>query len=531
MAWSDGLRTLVSVAVGEDSSAGGRDAFGELVKRFQDAAFAYAYAILRDRTTAEDAVQSAFLSAWVHRRELVEPAAFGGWLRTIVRTECHRILRRPRPPTVPLDAVDLPVAQANDEAVLMRELRQLILKGIAELPDSDRVVILLKYTSELSYEELSGFLDVPISTVKKRLHVARCRLRDSLERFVLGEFTERVFDEYRPSRNPQIEKRIMTSTDFLEKIVLGDVEAVAAALDAQPTLVHEGGHGRMWTGLVDPLTMATASGQLAIVKLLIGRGAQLVGRSRLPSLVAVAAIEGHRDVADALAQAGAELDIFAVCALGDTHAVEAFLANDSSLVRARAADGKTPLHFARSVAVAESLVRGGAEINSLDDSGQTPLQWIAATGRYKTLASYLTSQGAMAESSDVFWACVYGDIAAVRRFLDLDRSLVAARRPRGAAIHPASVGFTPLHEASVRGEDKIVKLLLEYGADINVRGGQNQGTPLHAAAAAGHLSTAQVLLESGANPRATDGVLGATPDQWAKFFGHSDLAETLKNTI
>ena len=75
-------------------------------------------------------------------------------------------------------------------------------------------------------------------------------------------------------------------------------------------------------------------------------------------------------------------------------------------------------------------------------------------------------QRARAESSDIFWACVYGDIAAVRTFLERDRSVVDARRSHGPAIHPASVGFTPLHEASVRGEDAIVKLLVEYGAVV-----------------------------------------------------------------
>ena len=156
------------------SSAAARDAFGELVRRFQDAAFACAFAILRERTAAEDAVQAAFLNAWLHRRELVEPAAFGGWLRTIVRTECHRILRRPQPTIVPLDDIELPAIDANEKNLLTRELRGLLLKAIVGLTDADRTVILLKKcSSDLSYEDLSLFLDVPVSTLKKRLHVAR----------------------------------------------------------------------------------------------------------------------------------------------------------------------------------------------------------------------------------------------------------------------------------------------------------------------------------------------------------------------
>ena len=162
--------------------------------------------------------------------------------------------------------------------------------------------------------------------------------------------------------------------------------------------------------------IAAASGRPAIVSVPIARGASLVTRPGRPSLVVSAAIEGHREVVDVLVAAGAEIDIFAACALGDVHKVDALLTDKPSLVHARTEDSKTPLHFARTEDVAERLIRAGAALNVEDDSGQTPLQWMAATGRYKSLVSYLKSQGARAESSDIFWACVYGDIAAVRTF-------------------------------------------------------------------------------------------------------------------
>ena len=66
-------------------------------------AFAYAYAVLRDRAAAEDATQAAFLTAWLRFGDLREPKAFGVWLRRIVRTECVRLLRRTHPATLPLD--------------------------------------------------------------------------------------------------------------------------------------------------------------------------------------------------------------------------------------------------------------------------------------------------------------------------------------------------------------------------------------------------------------------------------------------
>ena len=75
------LRTLVL-----DAQTGNLDAFNNLVRRFQDMAVGYAYAILRDFQFAEDAAQEAFISAWLFLDSLREPKAFAGWLRRLVFT-------------------------------------------------------------------------------------------------------------------------------------------------------------------------------------------------------------------------------------------------------------------------------------------------------------------------------------------------------------------------------------------------------------------------------------------------------------
>src|SRR5262249_49867162 len=212
---SEELRERATGGIGLGST---RDEFGRVVRAYQDAAFAYAYALLRDRETAEDAVQASFLTAWLHRGDLVQPNAFAAWLRKIVRTECHRITRRQRLATVPFDDVEAIAEHVNRDESPAWELRQVILKAIGGFPERDRVIISLRYTSDFSYEDISAFLGVPVTTVKKRLHDARTRLRTTLEK--LGEFTERVLRERRPSNDLHLETRIMTATDFLEKIMI-----------------------------------------------------------------------------------------------------------------------------------------------------------------------------------------------------------------------------------------------------------------------------------------------------------------------
>ena len=62
------------------------------------------------------------------------------------------------------------------------DLQHLLLTAIEALPDSDRTVIALRYMSDFSYQEMCEFLEIPLSTVKKRLHEARRRLRSPVDR-------------------------------------------------------------------------------------------------------------------------------------------------------------------------------------------------------------------------------------------------------------------------------------------------------------------------------------------------------------
>jgi ankyrin repeat protein len=274
------------------------------------------------------------------------------------------------------------------------------------------------------------------------------------------------------------------------------------------------------------------SGRAEMVKLLIAHGAHVEPDNPVDvSPLAAAAVEGRTEVVKILLDAGANVDIHAACALGDGPRAAALLTENPDVAHARTSDGKTPLHFCRSVDVAGRLLAAGAraELEAVDDSGLTPLQWIAATGRYKEVCRYLIAQGAKAESSDIFSACSYGDVAGVKRLLDEDPLLISARLTRGPGVPRVSIGSTPLHVASVRGEQEIATLLIQRGADVNGHGGENQITPLHAAAAGGHVEVTKTLVAAGAEVTARDGTVRATPEEWARLCGHQELADLLKS--
>ncbi len=323
----------------------------------------------------------------------------------------------------------------------------------------------------------------------------------------------------------------MQLTDFLDRVVGGDVAAVAAALDAHPEwLVAQGRNQRLWTSGYNALAVAALSGQTAVVQLLLARGAHLATPAAAGvSPIALAAIEGRADVVTALVSGGVTVDLFAASAIGDAHRVTTFVRSHPALVHRRTFDGKTPLHFCRGVEVAQVLLTAGADIDAVDDSGHTPLQWISATGRYKPVCRYLIAQGAKAEASDIFWACSYGDVPAILKFLEADPALVHARRPVEPGIHTSWVGRTPLHEAAVRGEVEVGRLLIERGADVNARGGDFDATPLHVAAICGHRELVDLLLVANADHKAVDRGLGATAEEWAEFSGYAELAAYLRS--
>lgn len=517
---------LVRAAVARDERSPG--AFAELVARFQDTAFSYAFGVLGDRGHAEDATQTAFLRAWLELGQLRDETAFPGWFRAALRTECHRLLRR----RAELSAPESPTSSALSADAAARlesaELRERIETAIAELPEDDRVVIRLHYLGERSYRAISEFLDLPVSTVKKRLFTARRRLKEIVSRLDLfEEEVRRSAPVSRPSTNPRFARRVMSITQLLSKTGAGDAAEVARLLDASPELIDARGTWRVGAedlGTWSALGVAAAAGQIEVARVLLDRGVDVEAPGTSAGPLTVAAVEGHAEVAKLIAARCQSLDVFSAAALGDMDALDAALGADTGAVSRRSGDGKTALHFARSTDVARRLLDAGAEIDAIDAGGHTPLQWISQTGRFKDVRDLLINRGARAEITSIFDACILGDRRAVETLLAKDPECIHAE-----SEDPAEVG-SPLVVAAKRGETEIVELLLQEGAEVDAAVGPRGSTALHAAAATGHLDTIRVLLAAGASASAQDGELGATPAEWAELFHQEDCASLLRSS-
>ena len=171
------LKTLISRTL-----AGDLDAFGEIVRRFQDMAYGYAYSVLGDFHLAEDAAAEAFFQAYRKLSALRDPAAFPGWFRRIVLRYCDRLVRKRRVPTVSLgDAPPPATPQAGPvQMAEQRELQETVLAAIRALPEHQRTATTLFYINGYSVGDIAEFLEAPEGTVKRRLHDARKRLKERM---------------------------------------------------------------------------------------------------------------------------------------------------------------------------------------------------------------------------------------------------------------------------------------------------------------------------------------------------------------
>ena len=198
-------RTLVNIVVSADAPLAERhDAFERLVVAFQDMAYGCAYAMLGDFHLAEDASQQAFITAWQKIHQLREAAAFAGWFKRIVVCECHRMTRTRRVRTASFDGCE-PLAHFDDpQRKLERdELRKTVFAAIEQLPVNERIAVTLFYLNEQSHASIAGFLDVPMTTVAKRLYSARVRLKGT----VMSGFKKNI-SRRRPSRNSSFAKKV-----------------------------------------------------------------------------------------------------------------------------------------------------------------------------------------------------------------------------------------------------------------------------------------------------------------------------------
>ncbi|MHB1295681.1 MAG: sigma-70 family RNA polymerase sigma factor [Anaerolineae bacterium] len=167
---------------------GDQQAFARLVDAYQTPIYNLAYRMLGNPTEAEDAAQETFLRAYT-RLETYDPSRkFSSWILSIASHHCVDRLRRRRGNWVSMEEIMASRWVPDDkpkpeEQLVQRDQRTMIRGMLEQLPPQYRIVIVLRYWNDLSYEEIAEMTDSTVSAVKSRLHRARLVMATQIEQY------------------------------------------------------------------------------------------------------------------------------------------------------------------------------------------------------------------------------------------------------------------------------------------------------------------------------------------------------------
>lgn len=204
---------------------GDKQEFRNIVRECNQPLYRTAIVILKNESDAEDAIQSAYLKAYLHLHSFRGESSFLTWITRILINECKMMLRK-RKDTGSLENIEVKEKQSNTENVVDRmsrnQLNQWLEKALLELPEKYRLVYVIREVNELSTENTAEALGLTAENVKVRLHRAKSLIRENLlkqvgvqELFPFGNqrcnlLTERVMQALNatiPLRSPVSESR------------------------------------------------------------------------------------------------------------------------------------------------------------------------------------------------------------------------------------------------------------------------------------------------------------------------------------
>ncbi|MDH3494650.1 MAG: RNA polymerase sigma factor [Acidobacteriota bacterium] len=177
---------LVQLAVNEDP-----EAFGEIVKRWERKIFALCYGMLNREDEAKDAAQDAFIAAYRNLSKFRGEAKVSSWLHRIAVNQC--LTRKRREKTRSESFFD--DSESSEEKVFVAPARltpsrqteqgeriMAVRSAVSALPPDLRQIVVMKEFEEMTFQEISDVMEIPLSTVKSRLYTALKQLRLRLER-------------------------------------------------------------------------------------------------------------------------------------------------------------------------------------------------------------------------------------------------------------------------------------------------------------------------------------------------------------
>lgn len=163
---------------------GNKEAYEELVDRYQRLVYSVALNYMKDPGLAEDAAQESFIKAYTHLRSYNPEFKFSTWITRITYHTCIDALRKRRELSPLDDACEVADKDITpEETVILVERKRKLEQLINKLEPKYRQPLMLYHMSGLKYDEIAAFLKVPMSIVKNRIFRARKMLKEGIESY------------------------------------------------------------------------------------------------------------------------------------------------------------------------------------------------------------------------------------------------------------------------------------------------------------------------------------------------------------
>jgi len=166
------------------------NAYNELVKRYKDRLLNFVFRYFNNREQAEDVVQDTLIKLYTHASYYKKIAKFSTWIFTIAKNNALTELRKnKRKQTDSLWTEDGKVIDINskEQSLDVKVQNEIAIdqlnKFLDEIPENFRMAVVLRDFQELSYDEISKILEIPIGTIKSRINRGRILLAEKMKHF------------------------------------------------------------------------------------------------------------------------------------------------------------------------------------------------------------------------------------------------------------------------------------------------------------------------------------------------------------
>jgi len=188
---------------------GDKKAFEYIIRRYNQRLFRTGMSLLNNEADVEDAMQTAYINAYLHLDKFKNNSSFGTWMTRIMINQCLGQIRKTR--SMRTISQDNSISMVTPDGELHnKELSALLENAIEQLPEKYRLVFVLREVEDLSVKETAEVLDIAASNVKTRLNRAKTMLKDHLK----GYMKENVY-AFHLTRCDRIVNNVLTELKII----------------------------------------------------------------------------------------------------------------------------------------------------------------------------------------------------------------------------------------------------------------------------------------------------------------------------